>query len=172
MPQTFLSLYRITQHEAIVMKKKEAAIRKAKIIHAAPNVVFNALTEPEKITGWFQDEAILDSKVGGKISLVTRAEIHPDWNLDKDYYMNGTIMEFVPNKRLSYSWKFDDSPSFPETVVTWDLERINSEKTRVKLGHIGFTGKEKGNFSLESHNQGWAEALDKLAKYCESGANS
>jgi len=39
--------------------------------------------------------------VGGKISLVTGQEIHPDWNLDKDYYMNGIIMEFVPNKGLS-----------------------------------------------------------------------
>jgi uncharacterized protein YndB with AHSA1/START domain len=158
---------------AIRMKKKEeTAIRKIKIIQATPNVVFNALTEPKKITEWFQDEAILDNRVGGKISLVTRKEIHPDWNLDKDYYMNGTIMEFVPNKRLSYSWKFDNSPAFPETVVTWDLEQINSDKTRVKLDHAGFTGKEKGNFSLKSHNQGWAEALDNLAKYCEPVANS
>ena len=105
---------------AIRMKKKdETAIRKTKIIQAAPNVVFNALTEPEKITERFQDEAILDKRVGGKIILVTRKEIHPDWNLDKDYSMNGTIMEFVPNKRLSYSWKFDNSPAFPKTVVTW-----------------------------------------------------
>ena len=153
-------------------KKEETAIRKTKIIQATPNVVFNALTEPKEITEWFQDEAILDNRVGGKISLVTRKEIHPDWNLDKDYYMNGTIMEFVPNKRLSYSWKFDNSPAFPETVVTWDLEQINSDKPRVKLDHVGFTGKEKGNFSLKSHNQGWAEALDNLAKYCEPVANS
>jgi len=38
----------------------------------------------------------------------------------------------------------------------------------VNLAHIGFTGKEKGNFSIESHEQGWTEALDKLAKYSES----
>jgi uncharacterized protein YndB with AHSA1/START domain len=151
-------------------KKQEIEIRKAKIIQAVPEVVFNALTKPEKITEWFQDEANLDNRIGGKISLVTRKEIHPDWNLDRDYYMEGTIMEFVPNKRLSYSWKFDDTPDFPETVVTWDLEKINSNKTRVKLTHVGFTGKEKGNFSLKSHNQGWAEALDKLSKYCESFA--
>jgi uncharacterized protein YndB with AHSA1/START domain len=82
--------------------------------------------------------------------------------------MDGTIIEFVPNKRLSYTWKFDDIPDFPETNVTWELEQIKPNKTKVKLVHIGFTGKEKGNFSIESHNQGWAEALDKLAKYCES----
>ena len=149
-------------------KKREITIRKAKIIRAAPKVIFNALTEPEKITGWFQDEANLDNRVGGKIILVTRKEIHPDWNLDRDYLMEGTIVEYVPNKRLSYIWKFDDTPDFPETMVTWDLEEINSSKTRVRLSHIGFTGKEKGNFSLESHKQGWSDALDKLVKYCES----
>lgn len=149
-------------------KRQENTISNAKIIQAAPNVVFNALTQPEKITEWFQDEANLDNRVGGKIILVTRKKIHPDWNLDRDYHMEGTILEFVPNKRLSYSWRFDDTPDFPETVVTWELEQINSNKTRLKLAHAGFTGKEKGNFSIESHNQGWSEALDKLAKYCES----
>lgn len=153
-------------------KRQQNAISKAKIIQAAPNVVFNALTQPEKITEWFQDEANLDNRVGGKISLVTRKEFHPDWNLDRDYHMEGTILEFVPNKRLSYSWKFDDTPDFPETVVTWELEQINSNKTRLKLAHAGFTGKEKGNFSIESHDQGWSEALDKLAKYCSFALNS
>ena len=42
-------------------KRQQNAISKAKIIQAAPNVVFNALTQPEKITEWFQDEAILDN---------------------------------------------------------------------------------------------------------------
>jgi len=149
-------------------EKQENGIRKEKIIQAGPEMVFNALIEPEKITEWFQDEANLDPRVGGKIRLVTLKEMHPDWKLDRDYYMNGTIIEFVPNKRLSYTWKFDDIPDFPETYVTWDLEPFNSDKTRVKLTHKGFTGKEKGNFSIESHEQGWTEALDKLAKYSES----
>ncbi|TLX85795.1 MAG: hypothetical protein E6K97_12020, partial [Thaumarchaeota archaeon] len=60
-------------------KRQQNAISKAKIIQAPPNVVFNALSQPEKITEWFQDEATLDNRVGGKISLVTRKEIHPDW---------------------------------------------------------------------------------------------
>jgi hypothetical protein len=37
---------------------------------------------------------------GDRISLITRQQIHPDCNLDKDNYMNGIIMEFVPNKGL------------------------------------------------------------------------
>ncbi len=149
-------------------EKQETGIRKEKIIQAGAEMIFNALIEPEKITEWFQDEASLEPSVGGKIRLVTLKEMHPNWKLDRDYCMDGTIIEFVPNKRLSYTWKFDDIPDFLETYVTWELEQIKPNTTKVKLAHVGFTGKEKGNFSIESHNQGWAEALDKLAKYCES----
>lgn len=149
-------------------KKDEFEVRKTKIIEESPKVVFSALTEPEKLAEWFQDEADLDNRVGGQIRLVTLKEKHPEWNLQRNYYMEGTIMECVPNKRLSYSWKFKDIPNFPETLVTWELEQINPYKTLVKLSHVGFLEKEKGNFSVESHNQGWTEALDKLADYCKS----
>jgi uncharacterized protein YndB with AHSA1/START domain len=149
-------------------KKEDIEVRKTKIIEGSPKVVFSALTEPEKLAEWFQDEADLDVRVGGQIRLVTLKEKHPECNLERNYYMEGTIMEFVPNKRLSYSWKFKDTSNFPETLVTWELEQINPNKTLVKLSHVGFSGKEKGNFSVESHNQGWTEALDKLAGYCES----
>ena len=87
-------------------KKHDTEVRKTKIIEGTPKVVFNALTEPEKLAKWFQDEADLDVRVGGQIRLVTLKEKHPEWNLDRDYYMEGTIMEIVPNKRLTYSWKF------------------------------------------------------------------
>ena len=84
-------------------EKQETGIRKEKIIQAGAEMVFNALIEPEEITEWFQDEANLDPRVGGNIRLVTLKEKHPDWKLDRDYYMDGAIIEFVPNKRLSYT---------------------------------------------------------------------
>jgi hypothetical protein len=38
---------------------------------------------------------------GGKISLITRQQIHPDCNLDKENHMNRISLEFVPNERLT-----------------------------------------------------------------------
>ena len=100
-------------------RKHDIEVRKTKIIEGSPKVVFSDLTEPGKLAEWFQDDANLDVRVGGQIRLVTLKEKHPEWNLDRDYYMEGTIMEIVPNKRLSYSWKFKDTPNFPATLVTW-----------------------------------------------------
>jgi uncharacterized protein YndB with AHSA1/START domain len=81
--------------------------------------------------------------------------------------MQGTIKEFILNKKLSYSWKFDDMPDFPETIVTWELDEIEHNKTKLELNHSGFTGKEKGNFSIEGHTLGWTEALSTLVKQCK-----
>ena len=131
-------------------KNHDIEVRKTKIIEGSPKVVFSALTEPEKLAEWFQDDADLDVRVGGQIRLVTLKEKHPEWNLDRDYYMEGTIMEIVPNKRLSYSWKFKDTPNFPETLVTWELEQINPNKTLVKLSHVGFLEKKRETFRLKA----------------------
>ena len=148
------------------LKRGNLEIRKSIIIEAPPEVVFKAISNPKELTRWFPDEAIMEPKVEALVRFVTLKEIHPEWNLDKDYIMEGTVKEFVPNKRLSYTWKYNDIPDFPETTVVWELEQIDSNKTKVNLTHLGFTGKETGMTSLESHDQGWTEVMTKLAKYC------
>ena len=87
-------------------------IKKTIIINASSEGVFKAITEPEELTG-FPDQAILVPKVGGKVRFVTLKEIHPEWKLDRDYISEGTIKEFVPNKKLSYTWIVLDTPDFP-----------------------------------------------------------
>ena len=148
------------------LKRGNLEIRKSIIIEAPPELVFKAISNPKELTRWFPDEAIMEPKVEALVRFVTLKEIHPEWNLDKDYIMEGTVKEFVPNKRLSYTWKYNDIPDFPETTVVWELEQIDSNKTKVNLTHLGFTGKETGMTSLKSHDQGWTEVMNNLAKYC------
>ena len=148
-------------------QEQNLEIRKSIVIEASPEIVFKAITEPEEIIQWLPDQAILEPKVGGRVRIITLKEIHPEWKLERDIIMEGTIKEFIPSKKLSYTWKFNDTPDFPETTVTWELEQIEHNKTKLELTHSGFTGKEKGNFSLESHTQGWTEGLTELAKQCE-----
>ncbi|MDE1815275.1 MAG: SRPBCC domain-containing protein [Thaumarchaeota archaeon] len=40
---------------------------------------------------------------------------------------------FVNNKKLVYTWQPTDEPGFPETIVTWELEEISKNKTRLTL---------------------------------------
>jgi uncharacterized protein YndB with AHSA1/START domain len=149
------------------VKERQLEIRKTIIIEASSDTVFKAITEQEELTQWFPDQAILEPRVLGKVRFTTLKDLHPEWKLDRDYIMEGTIKEFIPNKKLSYIWKYRDTPDFPETTVVWELVEIAPDKTRVDLTHSGFTGEEKGLTSLESHNEGWTEMLNKLANYCK-----
>jgi uncharacterized protein YndB with AHSA1/START domain len=74
----------------------------------------------------------------------------------------GTIIEFIPNKKVSYTWHQPNIPDFPRTVVTWELEEITDNKTRVKLLHTGF---EPGR--LFKHDEGWSYYLNRLQSYCK-----
>ena len=131
-------------------QEQNLEIRKSIVIEASPEIVFKAIIEPEEIIQWLPDQAILEPKVGGRVIIITLKETHPEWKLERDIIMEGTIKEFVPNKKLSYTWKFNDTPDFPETTVTWELEQIEHNKTKLELTHSGFTGKEKGNFLLKA----------------------
>lgn len=61
---------------------------------------FKAITDPNELTHWFPDQAILEPKVGGKMKFSffkTDSEYR-----QMDYFPEGTITEFVPNKKVSY----------------------------------------------------------------------
>jgi hypothetical protein len=42
---------------------------------------------------------------------------------------------------------------FPEATVSWEVEEIDANKTRVELVHLGFTGKEEGKLSSGEHDK-------------------
>ena len=79
-----------------------------------------------------------------------------------DYFPEGTIIEFVPDKKISYIWQEPNIPDFPRTTVTWELEILENNKTRLKLLHTGF----KSDEIAKKHNQGWSHFLVELTKYC------
>lgn len=147
-------------------EEETIVIKKSIIIDASPEVVFKAITDPNELTNWFPDHAILEPKVGGKMKLTFyNKKSETDHARTADAFPEGTVKEFIPTKKLSYSWQHKDVPEFPETVVTWELEEIG-DKTRVELIHSGFTGKEQRK-SFKEHEQGWTYFLDRLEKYCK-----
>jgi len=137
---------------------RELEIRKTIEIDASPEIVFKALTDESELTQWFPDQAILEPKVGGKMKFTFLARKAK--NLDRDFYPDGEIIEFEPNKKLSYTWRPEGISNFPRTVVTWTLKKIGNDKTRLELVHSGFTGKPHEMY--EEHNSGWDYFTDRL----------
>jgi uncharacterized protein YndB with AHSA1/START domain len=142
-------------------------IKKVIEIDVPPEVVFKAISDPNELTNWFPDAAILEPKIGGKFKFTFyKNSDRRRKKQDDDFFPEGKVLEFVPNKKLSYSWQHKNVPNFPETIVTWELESIGKNKTKVTLTHSGFTGKE-GSKDIEEHTQGWAYFLSELVMYCK-----
>ncbi len=143
-------------------------IRKSIEIDASPEVVFKAISDPNELTNWFPDAAILEPKVGGK----TKFSYYKDSKRttvcarDHDKTNEGSVLEFVKNKKLVYTWQHMDEPDFPETIVTWELEEIGKNKTRLTLTHTGFTTKDQ----VKGHTEGWSFFLNELVSYLASSA--
>jgi len=136
-------------------------IKKHIVIDASPEVVFKAITDPKELTNWFPDQAILEAKVGGKMKFSFnkgKEDEHEDCS-----GAEGIIIDFIPNTKISYTWEKHDTPDFPRTVVTWELEEIENGRTRVNLLHTGF---ESGKL-FKQHDEGWSYFIYRLGKYCE-----
>ena len=135
-------------------------IEKTIVIDASREVVFKAIVDPDELTNWFPDQAI-EAKVGGKVKLSFykgKQREHREF----DFFPEGKILEFIPNKKISYTWEEPNTAGFPRTVVTWKLEEVDNNKTRVRLVHAGFEGGK-----LFKHDEGWSYFLGRLRKYCE-----
>ena len=99
-------------------------------------------------------------RVGGKIRLSFYKEKSTE--PERDHLQEGTIKEFIPGKKVSYTWQFKYTPELTETIVTCELEETDDKKTRVVLNHSGLTGKEIGKLSSAEFDNGWTYFLDRL----------
>jgi uncharacterized protein YndB with AHSA1/START domain len=156
-------------------EEPQTEVRKSIVIESTPEVIFKAITNQSELTSWLPDLSIPEPRIGGKISIVchkgTRWEVNNETKvLDKDYVFEGMIKELIPNKTISFTSRNVTLPEDPETnpeyTMTWNIEQIDHNKTKVELIQSGFTGKEKGMIRFEDAQMGLPILLDQLAKYC------
>lgn len=106
------------------LQPETTEIKKSIVINAAPEVVFKAITDPTELTHWFPDNAILEPNVGGKMKFSfykTDSEYR-----QMDYFPEGTIIEFVPDKKSLIHGKNQTYPTFQELLLhgNWKKWRI------------------------------------------------
>ena len=88
----------------------------------------------------------------------------PIASLDFDGIFYCKVLEIVPEKRLSYSWKSGpgDGRITLESIVVWEL-KPTEDGTEVLLQHSGFSKKENLDF-YNGLMHGWVEKLDRIAE--------
>lgn len=134
-------------------------------IAARPSVVFDALTAPEAIRGWWGPDAgpVLlaetDLRIGGRFRVRFRM-------LDgSEHESSGEYLEIDPPRRLAMSWRWltgggDDGESHVEISL-----RPVEDGTELTFTHARLSSAS----ARDSHREGWTGALDKLEAMFASG---
>ena len=124
-------------------------------------IVWDYLTKPELIKLWLMET---DFKPEQGAAFQFRTKPMPNFNFNG--IVQCEVLEIIPFKKLSYSWKGGDNNGNVslDSVVIWTLtEKDNG--TKLVLDHTGFTGKETSMFAIM--NQGWLkniQLIDELIK--------
>jgi uncharacterized protein YndB with AHSA1/START domain len=113
--------------------------------------VWDHLTRPELLPAWFGERSSIEPRVGGAVRLM-------------DGHIRGTVTQWVPPHRLSYTWNVfgpGDAPdalsAYPESYLTLTLE-ARGEQVLLRLDHMPVLERfEKQNA------MGWHTFVDILA---------
>jgi uncharacterized protein YndB with AHSA1/START domain len=133
-------------------------------IAARPSIVFDAVTTPDGIAGWWGPDggpvliAETDIRAGGRFRVRFRM-------LDgTEHESSGQYLEVDKPVRLVMSWRWvlggDPEEAGEESRVEIDLRPIDTG-TELTLTH----SRLQTEASRASHEQGWNGALDKLVRY-------
>ena len=123
-----------------------------------PEIVWEYLTKPELMELWLMKNTF-QPIIGADFQFRT----NPIPSLDFDGIFYCRVLEIVPFKKLSYSWKSGpgDGEITLDSVVVWKLEP-KDKGTELFLEHSGFAKEENLNF-YNGLMQGWVEKLNNIA---------
>jgi uncharacterized protein YndB with AHSA1/START domain len=147
-------------------------------IAAAPERVFEALTEANQLFAWWSTEPSvelslfeMDARAGGRWRFKGRPAPDSDHgdvgeqlkrNAAQEFEAHGEVLEYVPPRLLVWSWiaNWHAHPAHP-TVVRWELTPTGNG-TRVRVTHIGLTQEP---VSRKDYKSGWQGVLRLLHEF-------
>jgi uncharacterized protein YndB with AHSA1/START domain len=128
-------------------------------LKAPPTKVYDAWTDPTKITRWFGPspaeplQVETDARVGGRFHVQLRT---PD---GEEHDVSGVYREVVPNEKLVFTWAWRTTPE-RESRVTLALKG-DDDGTLLTLTHEQFFDEA----ARDRHERGWTRILDQLDAY-------
>ena len=123
-----------------------------------PETVWEYLTKPELMELWLMKN---DFQPIVGLDFQFRTGPIPSLNFDGIFYCK--VLEIVPHKKLSYSWKSGpgDGKITLESIVVWKLQPTD-KGTELHLEHSGFAKEENLDF-YNGLMHGWLEKFQKIA---------
>ncbi len=117
--------------------------------------VWKAITDKEEMKQWYFDLAEFQPELGFKFQFVGGTE-------DNQYLHLCEIIEIIPEKKLTYSWRYDGYEG--NSFVTFELFEEGDE-TRLKLTHRGLESfPNNPDFAKTNFQMGWDQIINTSLK--------
>jgi uncharacterized protein YndB with AHSA1/START domain len=127
-------------------------------LNAAPDKVYAAWTDPQKIVKWFGPDAgpvtraEMDVRKGGKYVVIFHTED------GEEHHVSGIYQDVVPNAKLVFTWAWRSTPE-RESLVTI-LIKPDGDGSLLTLIHEQFFDE----VARDRHEFGWTGSLNKLER--------
>lgn len=133
-------------------KVKEAVIVE-RTFNAPVEKVWKAITEREQMKQWYFELAAFKAEVGFEFQFEGGKD-------DRVYLHLCRVTEVIPNKKLTYSWRYDQFEG--NSFVTFELSPQGNQ-TKLKLTHEGLETFPTNNpdFDRKNFAEGWNHILNK-----------
>lgn len=118
---------------------------------AAPDEVWAALTEPDRIAEWFTEASPL-----GDVGDVYRLDF------GDGSVVEGVVTHVEPGRLFAHTWAWIDVEPSPETTVTWSIAPIAGGGTRITLTHGGWAEAGVDEATRHDHEAYWSGYLEDL----------
>ena len=117
--------------------------------------VWKAITDPAQMKVWYFDLPGFSPTVGYEFEFMGGS---PD---GEQFRHLCRVTESIPNKKLSYTWRYDGFPG--ESLVSFELFAEGEHATRLRLTHTGLETFPVDNPNLARNNfvMGWTEIIGK-----------
>ena len=131
-----------------------------------PEIVWDYLTKPELMEQW-----LMKNDFQPIVGLDFQFRTNPIPGLDFDGIFYCKVLEIVPFKKLSYSWKSGpgDGKITLESIVVWKLQPTE-KGTELFLEHSGFSKEENLDF-YNGLMHGWLEKFQKIAELLKAASH-
>ncbi len=117
-------------------------------VNAPVEKVWNAISDKAEMKAWYFDLSEFKPEPGFEF------QFHGQGKEGEDYLHLCKVVEAIPGKKLSYSWRYDGFEG--NSIVSFELFE-EGEKTRLRLTHEGletFPG-DTNAFAKENFVEGW-----------------
>jgi uncharacterized protein YndB with AHSA1/START domain len=121
--------------------------------HAAPDLAWRTLTEPERVALWLTTASRLVA-IGQPYRL----------EFGEGSVVAGEVLELDPGRSFSHGWRWEGEPT-DETRVTWTVEPRDGGSL-IRLVHDGWREAGAGS-PRDDHARYWAGYLDDLRDVLE-----